>query len=85
MAIHNSCPGLNVQVIVGGQPLTEYIDQDVSQNPHSVTAYVEAVSGAQFEINSTFTVPFPLADVSCAIYLDGKRVKLFWTSKDNIL
>jgi hypothetical protein len=44
-------PGITVEIIVGGQALTEYLDPDPSDT--NVTRYVEATSGACFEVKVT--------------------------------
>ncbi|KAF2651346.1 hypothetical protein K491DRAFT_98202 [Lophiostoma macrostomum CBS 122681] len=84
MAVLDAVPGLKVQVFVNGLPLLEYEDdEDVEQNRERddvVTKYVEATSGANFEIRYTlgtdiWTVDSPGHDVQSSLVMDGKRVE----------
>jgi hypothetical protein len=50
MAISSDYPGLSAEVIVDGQPLKEYEDNDttVEREPHTVVRYVRVNSNARF-------------------------------------
>jgi hypothetical protein len=85
MAIHSDYPGLNVQIIVNGQPLPEYVDNDEPSSPKGSTQYVEAKSGSEFMVNASFSPPFPAADVSFKIKLDGNTVKTSLRDKSTLL
>ena len=70
--------GLEAAVVVNGHELIEYED-DGSDEPgasNTVTKYVEAVSGAEFEVilscMPSFTPYCP--SVSFAVSVDGERV-----------
>ncbi|KAF2872366.1 hypothetical protein BDV95DRAFT_661569 [Massariosphaeria phaeospora] len=74
MAILPDCPGLEVKIVVDGEPLKEYED-DGTPAPKSVTKYIEAVSDAKFEINYAFNKDYPHAyDVRVVVKLDGQQV-----------
>jgi hypothetical protein len=72
MAVLPSYPGLEAEIIIDGDALTEYRD-DERTPPQTVCKYVEAKSGAVFEIHYTFLPPFP-ADraVTMKVHLDGR-------------
>lgn len=58
MAILHDCPGLKVEIIVKGEPLREW-DDDEEASPRAVTKYIEAQSGANFALKWRFSSPFP--------------------------
>ncbi|KAL5120469.1 hypothetical protein ACEQ8H_001487 [Pleosporales sp. CAS-2024a] len=74
MAVLDSVPGLEVQIVVHDEALQEYQDR-LSANvaEKSVESYVEAQSGARFQIRYHFTPPFP-ADrpLSAHVTIDGQ-------------
>ena len=57
MAVLDECPGLKVDIAVNNLPLQEWDDEEES-SPGTVTKYVEAQSGAEFEIRWSFSTPF---------------------------
>lgn len=59
MAVLPDCPGLKAEVVVNGEALLEYDDDEHNGHPRTVTKYVEAISGANFEIHLSFELPFP--------------------------
>jgi len=76
MAILDELLGLEVEVVVNGQPLKEYTDTFVDEDqPKTVVKYIEAVSGANFEIRCRFTSPYPHQEVvnGVEVRLDGER------------
>lgn len=76
MAVLSKYPGLEVTVVVNGQPLQEYNDDD-GENPQSsaVTKYVEAQSGARFWVEFRFKPPFPVYyGVQVLLSIDGKAL-----------
>ncbi|GAB7364864.1 hypothetical protein MBLNU230_g5656t1 [Neophaeotheca triangularis] len=48
MAVTDALPGVEVTVEVDGQPLKEFTDQELEEEPRTITRYVEAVSGKRF-------------------------------------
>lgn len=76
MVILPACPGLKVEVAVAGQALKEHDDNyETNAKPKTVTKYVEAVSGANFEIAISFEKPFPDKHaVRAIVYVDGEDV-----------
>ncbi|CAO2658837.1 Nn.00g065600.m01.CDS01 [Neocucurbitaria sp. VM-36] len=75
MAVLDDVPGLNVEILVGGRPLHEYED-DEEASPKAVTKYVEAQSGAEFYLRSTFSAPFPTQyGVQMKVSVDGSSVR----------
>ena len=69
------CPGLNVEIMVDGQPLKEYNDIDEKPSPpNTVTKYIEAQTDANFavwvRIDETFH--FPVGDIGIEASVDGR-------------
>jgi hypothetical protein len=62
MAIIPGLPGLEVSVTVAGEALAEYdydyVDEGHVQRPNTVSKYIEAPFGAEFEITTLYTPPF---------------------------
>ena len=79
MAVLPDCPGLKVEVVVDRESLKEYDDNEGQQpegsRSKSITKYIEAVSGAQFAIRSTFAKSFSKKyDVEISISVDGHEI-----------
>jgi len=82
MAVIDDIAGLKVEIVVGGQPLPEYDDDedyegnDAMRGQNSTSKYVEAISHAKFSIKYTFdsTFPYRVDDMAIAVYVDGKYV-----------
>jgi hypothetical protein len=74
MAITRAFPGIQVEVLVEGEPLKEYDDEDEEVTTDKVTKFIEAKSGSEFKIRWTFTPPFPGDSVCFYIYMDGTYV-----------
>ena len=73
MAIIYEVPGVEVQIVVNGDPLQEYQDRDADIAPKAAECYVEAHSNAQYEIHYSFQAPFPgNRPVSMKVSVDGK-------------
>lgn len=71
MAILPDCPGLKVEVLVNGEALKEFGD-DETPPPKTIVRYIEAVSDAQFGIQYECTPPFPSTyGVKARLQLDG--------------
>jgi hypothetical protein len=75
MAVLAGVSGLEVEILVNGQPLQEYEDHSAEVPAHTTERYVEAQSDAHFEIHYTFKAPFP-ADrpISMIVTIDGHDV-----------
>lgn len=76
MAILTEVPGLDMSIVVDGQPLEEFVDKDEETQPTEKVVYVESRPGTSFGIrfhfdNSTFPHE---EDLQCTIYMDGKVV-----------
>jgi hypothetical protein len=75
MAIIDHVPGLQVEVIVDGRPLTEYDDDDDDDDgaeQFNATKYIEATSDKPFAIKAVFTQPFPYQHgVEMQVNIDG--------------
>jgi hypothetical protein len=85
MAILAEVPGLRVEVFVNGKALQEY-DDDETAPPKTITKYIEAVTGQNFEIRYSFIKPFPTRhSVKVKIELDGKVMEGVVFSKRKIL
>jgi hypothetical protein len=73
MAVLDPYPGLTTEVIVDKQSLTEHTDEE-DTSPTEVTKYIEARSGAEFMIKTTFRKPFPkINGVEIRVSVDGNR------------
>jgi hypothetical protein len=74
MAIHPDYPGLSAEVVVDGQPLREYVDDELPQ-PGIVTTYIEVETNADFAVR--YTIPKGLNGV-CGVRgnlrIDGKNI-----------
>jgi hypothetical protein len=78
MVIPPSCPGLNVEILVDGQPLQEYDDVDKNPvPPNTVTKYIEARSNVNFSIRAKFDAkfPFPAGHVQFKTSLDQQHTQ----------
>ena len=75
MAVLSKVPGLEVQIVVRGEPLREYEERGARVPRDSVERYVEAQTNAHFEIHYSFTHPFPPDPaVFMFVMIDGKDV-----------
>lgn len=84
MAILSEYPGLDVAVVVHDQRLQEYDDDD-EPSPTTVTKYIEAQSGANFAIATSFKPPFPTHyDVMAKLYIDGKRMSKWHCRREQL-
>lgn len=77
MAIHPKYPGLSAEVIVDGNPLTEYPcdDNEVEEQPNTFTQYVQVASDVNFSVR--YTIPkglYGAHGVRSNIKIDGKSV-----------
>jgi hypothetical protein len=72
MAITEAHPRIKAEVRVDGVALQEYDDDGESTQPDAVTKYIEASSGATFDICFQITRSWPSTSVLFFIYLGGK-------------
>lgn len=85
MAVLDDCPGLKVEICVGGRPLREYDDDDEEPAPKAITKYIEVQSGADFALLSTFSAPFPLQHgVQLRLCVDGAPELVYNLSADQL-
>jgi len=84
MAIVRFFPGLKVEILVGGEPLPEYMCDDDIQTGSVATTYIEAQSGRPFKVKVTYSEPFSTANaVSMLIFCNGKQAaRTFKHGKD---
>ncbi|KAF2677304.1 hypothetical protein K458DRAFT_409870 [Lentithecium fluviatile CBS 122367] len=75
MAVHPHCDGLEATIAVNGSTLKEYGFDDGDASSRNLQCYIEAKSGAIFEVRYRFSDPFP-ADraVSMIVTIDSKDV-----------
>ncbi|KAH7084824.1 hypothetical protein BKA63DRAFT_573833 [Paraphoma chrysanthemicola] len=67
--------GLEVHIIVDGQPLYEWQDRDAKVSPKTEERYIEAQSNKEFQIHYSFKPPFPSdRPVSMIVTIDGLDV-----------
>ncbi|KAH7085198.1 hypothetical protein BKA63DRAFT_597881 [Paraphoma chrysanthemicola] len=85
MAVHPDYPDLEVNVTVNGKPLEEYVNSDETDDPKTITRYIEAVSGAEFALELAFRDKFPTKhDVGYEIEIDGNEVESSYCRKDSL-
>lgn len=74
MAILDAAPGLSTEITVNRVPLAEYDDPEAEKSPFSITKYVEAVSGSEFVIKTSFQEPIlAINGVEISVRIDGNR------------
>ena len=85
MAVLDTLPGVEVNIVVNKKPLKEYQDSDVEEEHRTVTRYVEAVSNQVFEIHMTIEKGFKFRGncLTFKIYVDGNRVQYNAVDKEN--
>jgi hypothetical protein len=78
MAIIDSHPRIKVEILSNDAPLQEYDNDEEEDKPNSVTKYIEAQSGAAFEIRCSLERPFPKTPLLCKCFVDGKKMEGFF-------
>ena len=75
MAILDAFPGLQTEITVNRVPLAEYDDDEAENSSTQTTKYIEAVSGSDFVIKTSFKKPF-LATYGVEIFvrIDGDHM-----------
>jgi hypothetical protein len=76
MVIPPSCPGVNVEILVDGQPLQEYDEIDECPvAPNTAIKYIEARSEAEFavKVRIDHDFPFPAGDIEVKTILDQQH------------
>ena len=58
MAVSDSLPGVVIRITVNNQALPEYVDQHHTDDEHTVTRYIEAVSDQTFAVAITLLPTF---------------------------
>ncbi|KAH9876224.1 hypothetical protein J1614_004103 [Plenodomus biglobosus] len=73
MAILDAVPGLEVAIYSNNNELREYEDPSTDKTSRKLGCYIEAQSGATFEIRYSFKSPFPEErTVAASISIDGE-------------
>lgn len=77
MAILDAHPNIEVQIVCNGIPLKEYDDDDndESAEPNTVTKYVEAISGAEFQIQHDIMAPWPRHEILFTCIIDKQNIR----------
>lgn len=80
MAVHPEFPGLSAEVVVNGEPLKEYDDDDHSSagNWNNIAKYVEVNNEALFGVR--YTIPHGFSEefgVKTNLTIDGKHVRSY--------
>jgi len=76
MVIHPNFPGMQAEIVVNDEALTEYRDDEEPTQANTVARYVEAVSGAYFAFH--YIVPLschPDYDIQARLIIDGEEVR----------
>jgi hypothetical protein len=72
MVRFDDVPGLRAEVVVDGEPLQEYDDDDAE--PDMITKYIEACSDKEFVLKFTFDMGLPMDHgVEVKVDIDGDR------------
>jgi hypothetical protein len=75
MAITTDYPGIKVEVRVQEVALQEYDDDEEQSSGTAITKYIEATSGATFDLRFEITPKWPGSSVMFYTYLDGRYVR----------
>jgi hypothetical protein len=70
MAVLDAYPSIKVQIEVNGAPLQEYHDDEEDSMPGTVVKYIEAITGAEFQIVQEITPRWPRYDIMFRYYVD---------------
>lgn len=70
MAVTKKYRSIKASILVNDAPLEEYDDDEARNDSSKVRKYIEAISGAEFAIQSRFD-KLPKYDVRVNFYLDG--------------
>ncbi|KAK5250346.1 hypothetical protein LTR16_005983 [Cryomyces antarcticus] len=75
MAILEDVPGIEVAITVNGNDLKEYEEDDIVNEPKTVTKYIEATSGVNFGIRYSVARRFPMKGdcITFSMYLDNEK------------
>ncbi|KAH6639651.1 hypothetical protein C7974DRAFT_410606 [Boeremia exigua] len=85
MAIHKDHPGLSVEIVVNGNALREYENNDQVHEPETVARYLQAQPGAKFGIRWSITEAFPSnRDISHSVWIDGRLISQLTNRADNL-
>lgn len=83
MAICDDHPGLRAEILVDGQPLQEYDDEEGA--PDTISKYVEATSGKEFAVRVIFCQPFTTQHgVQVRLSVDGASDRTLFFPPDKI-
>lgn len=85
MAVLTSLPGLSVEVLVGKNPLREYVDTEAVSSAKETSSYVEVETEAPFEIKTKFSDEFtPTRAVRLELRIDGIHVTDYILRKNEL-
>ena len=77
MAINRKLPGVEVVIVVNGQPTKEFVDETVLDGPdadETVLKYMESISDSRFTIKTTIHPTYAgVDDLSFTYVLDGNK------------
>lgn len=86
MAVLDAFPGLTTEIIVNKVPLAKFHDDETEASPTENTKYIEARSGSEFMIRTTFSEPFPTVHgVEISVRVDGNPGPLSAVKPDDQL
>lgn len=75
MAIHESLPGLKVEVIANREALPEYVDNDLEIDSDEIVNFVEARAGVSFAVKCSFNKKFPKdKDANLELLVNGSII-----------
>jgi hypothetical protein len=73
MAVLDNVPGLEVHILVDDEPLDEYEDTDQPATSDTVTKYIEAEIGKQFDLRYAFDQTPAYEGVLCQVLTDNNE------------
>ncbi|KAL1797330.1 hypothetical protein ACET3X_003936 [Alternaria dauci] len=85
MAITTDYPGIKVEVRVDQVALQEYDDDEAESSTNTMSKYIEATSGSEFDIRFEITPKWPDHSVSFTSYIDGLSVQSYLVRQDRFM
>jgi hypothetical protein len=75
MAVLDSCPGMEVSIVLNNKVLKEYRDFNADDSQNSTTSYIEVEAAAAFEVDIEVTDTYTSRhDIRVEVRLDGKKI-----------
>lgn len=76
MVVLDSCPGIEVSIVLNNKALKEYRDLNADDPQNSTTSYIEIEAAAAFEVDPEVTDTYTSRhDIRVEVRLDGKKIE----------